>query len=127
MEVLKNNGSALDAVAVATMVLEDSPLTNAGYGSNLTWNGAVECDASIIDGSNMHYGGVGAVSGIKNPISLAKLICENQNLKMSFGRIPPWYIIINKSRLSYFLLLSFFKLKKVSYFFTTDHGMYLGQ
>lgn len=90
LEVLKNNGAALDAVALATMVLEDSPLTNAGYGSNLTWNGAVECDASIIDGSNMHYGGVGAVSGIKNPISLAKLICENQNLKMSFGRIPPW-------------------------------------
>lgn len=98
------------------MVLEDSPLTNAGYGSNLTWNGAVECDASIIDGSNMHYGGVGAVSGIKNPISLAKLICENQNLKMSFGRIPPWYIIINKSRLSYFLLLSFLNLKKYSIF-----------
>lgn len=90
LEVLRNNGTALDAVTLATMVLEDSPLTNAGYGSNLTWNGAVECDASIIDGSNMHYGGVGAVSGIKNPISLAKLICENQNLKMSFGRIPPW-------------------------------------
>ncbi|XP_022183724.1 threonine aspartase 1 [Myzus persicae] len=93
LEVLKNNGSALDAVAVATMVLEDSPLTNAGYGSNLTWNGAVECDASIIDGSNMHYGGVGAVSGIKNPIALAKLICENQNLKMSFGRIPPCLLV----------------------------------
>ncbi|XP_001947449.1 threonine aspartase 1 isoform X1 [Acyrthosiphon pisum] len=93
LEILKNNGSALDAVAVATMVLEDSPLTNAGYGSNLTWNGAVECDASIIDGSNMHYGGVGAVSGIKNPIALAKLICENQNLKMSFGRIPPCLLV----------------------------------
>ncbi|KAL5235435.1 hypothetical protein ACI65C_002845 [Semiaphis heraclei] len=93
LEVLKNNGSALDAVAVATMVLEDSPLTNAGYGSNLTWNGAVECDASITDGSNMHYGGVGAVSGIKNPIALAKLICENQSLKMSFGRIPPCLLV----------------------------------
>ena len=56
----------------------------------------VECDASIIDGSNMHYGGVGAVSGIKNPIALANLICKNQNLKMSFGRIPPWYIIIDE-------------------------------
>ncbi|XP_060876027.1 threonine aspartase 1 isoform X2 [Metopolophium dirhodum] len=93
LEILKNNGSAIDAVSVATMVLEDSPLTNAGYGSNLTWNGTVECDASIIDGSNMHYGGVGAVSGIKNPIALAKLICENQNLKMSFGRIPPCLLV----------------------------------
>lgn len=84
----------MEAVTIATMVLEDSPLTNAGYGSNLTWNGSVECDASIVDGSNMHYGGVGAVSGIKNPITLAKLICEKQKFNMSFGRIPPWYIII---------------------------------
>lgn len=88
--VLNSNGSILDAVTMATMVLEDSPLTNAGYGSNLTWNGSVECDASIMDGSNMLYGGVGAVFGLKNPITLAKLICEKQNLKMPFGRIPPW-------------------------------------
>ncbi|VVC28166.1 Peptidase T2, asparaginase 2,Nucleophile aminohydrolases, N-terminal [Cinara cedri] len=93
LEVLQNNGSALEAVSVATMVLEDSPLTNAGYGSNLTWNGFVECDASVMDGSNMHYGGVGAVSGIKNPITLAKLICEKQNFKMSFGRIPPCLLV----------------------------------
>lgn len=81
---------------MATMVLEDSQLTNAGYGSNLTWNGSVECDASIMDGSNMQYGGVGAVSGIKNPITLARLICEKQNIKLSFGRIPPWYLTIDK-------------------------------
>lgn len=91
--MLKNKGSALDAITIATMVLEDSPLTNAGYGSNLTWNGSVECDSSIMDGSNMHFGGVGAVSGIKNPITLAKLLCEKQNLKMAFGRVPPWYVI----------------------------------
>ncbi|XP_025404989.1 threonine aspartase 1 isoform X1 [Sipha flava] len=93
LEILKNNGSVLEAVTVATMVLEDSPLTNAGYGSNLTWNGSVECDASIMNGSSMHYGGVGAVSGIKNPITLARLICEKQNIKMSFGRIPPCLLV----------------------------------
>lgn len=94
LEVLRNNGSALEAVTVATMILEDSPLTNAGHGSNLTWNGQVECDSGIMDGSTMHFGGVGAVSGIKNPITLARLICEKQNLKMSFGRISPWYLLI---------------------------------
>lgn len=32
-------------------VLQDSELTNAGYGSNLTEIGQVECDASVMDTS----------------------------------------------------------------------------
>ncbi|XP_050534632.1 threonine aspartase 1 isoform X1 [Daktulosphaira vitifoliae] len=93
LEVIANNGSALEAVTLATSVLEDSPITNAGYGSNLTWNGTVECDASIMDGKSMHFGGIGAVSGVKNPIKLAKLICEKQNMQLSFGRIPPCLLV----------------------------------
>ena len=34
-----------------------------GFGSNLTFNGTVECDASIMDGRTADYGAVGAVSG----------------------------------------------------------------
>ena len=81
----------MEAVTVATAVLEDSELTNAGYGSNLTIDGYVECDASVMNGSDLNFGAVGAVSGVKNPVLLAKKICCNQNNALELGRIPPRY------------------------------------
>lgn len=44
-------------------MLKDDPSTNAGRGSNLTENGSVECDASIMDGKSGAFGAVGAVPG----------------------------------------------------------------
>ena len=35
----------------------------AGTGSNLTYNGFVECDASIMDGESQSFGSVGALKG----------------------------------------------------------------
>lgn len=62
MAMLKNGGSALDAVEMAIKVFEDREITNAGYGSNLCMDGTVECDASIID----HYGRSGAVGAVSS-------------------------------------------------------------
>lgn len=42
---------------------KDSPLTNAGFGSNLTLYGDVECDAALVDGQGQS-GAVGAIRGI---------------------------------------------------------------
>lgn len=60
MCIMKNGGSAIDAVEAAIKLLEDREITNAGYGSNLAMDGVVECDASIVD----HYGRSGAVGAV---------------------------------------------------------------
>lgn len=60
MLILKNGGTALDAVEAAIKTLEDREITNAGYGSNLAMDGVIECDASIVD----HLGRSGAVGAV---------------------------------------------------------------
>lgn len=71
-----DGGGALDAVEAAVRVLEDHPRFNAGRGSTLTAEGSVETDASIMEGDQLRNGAVAAVSGIRNPISLARRILD---------------------------------------------------
>jgi len=74
---LQSGGSAVDAVQAAIEVMEDDPLLNAGRGSALTEEGTVECDASLMEGERLGAGAVGAVSGVPNPIGLARRILED--------------------------------------------------
>ncbi|XP_063047724.1 threonine aspartase 1 isoform X2 [Engraulis encrasicolus] len=91
---LKAGAQAVEAVTAALIELEDSPFTNAGMGSNLNLLGEIECDASIMDGKTLHYGAVGALSGIKNPVLVARrLLVEAQKGKLSAGRIPPCFLV----------------------------------
>jgi beta-aspartyl-peptidase (threonine type) len=76
-QILKQNGSALDAAEAAVTVLEDNPLFNAGIGSTLNSLGEVEMDAAIMDGETLSVGAVAAVQGIKNPIKLARRVMED--------------------------------------------------
>ena len=70
--VLAEGGSSVDAVVAAIIIMEDSPLFNAGKGSVFTNQGRNELDASIMDGSDLNAGAVAGVTTIKNPIVLAK-------------------------------------------------------
>ncbi|GAB7361759.1 hypothetical protein MBLNU230_g1804t1 [Neophaeotheca triangularis] len=88
MAILRNGGSAVDAVELAIRVLEDREITNAGFGSNLAMDGVVECDAVVVD----HYGrsgAAGAVAQIKNPISLARILLDHTTQPLSLRRVPP--------------------------------------
>jgi beta-aspartyl-peptidase (threonine type) len=76
-KILQDGGTALDAVEVAVIVLEDNPFFNAGTGSTLNNLGNVEMDAAIMEGQTLRAGAVAAVSGIRNPIKLARRVLED--------------------------------------------------
>ena len=75
--VLAAGGSALDAVEAAVVVLEDSPLFNAGRGAVFTNAETNELDASIMDGRDRNAGAVAGVTRTKNPVRLARGVMEN--------------------------------------------------
>ncbi|CAF0713399.1 unnamed protein product [Brachionus calyciflorus] len=92
MGFLKQGYSARTACATAVALLENSPLTNAGIGSNLTLDEKVECDASIMDKNG--FGSVGAISNIKNPIMVSLSLLEAQiKGTLSLGRIVPCMLV----------------------------------
>lgn len=88
MALLRNGGSAVDGVEMALRCMEDNEITNSGFGSNLSLDGTVECDASIMEESG-RSGAVGAVDSFKNPSALARLILDNSRRPMSLKRVPP--------------------------------------
>ena len=83
--VLAAGGTSLDAVQAAIVILEDSPLFNAGKGAVFTHEGTNELDASIMDGNTMKAGAVAGLKHIKNPIRLARLVMEKSPHVMMAG------------------------------------------
>jgi len=84
-QILQEGGSALDAAEAAVIVLEDNPLFNAGTGSTLNTLGKVEMDAAVMEGNSLRAGAVAAVSGIKNPIKLARRVMDDGRHVMLAG------------------------------------------
>jgi beta-aspartyl-peptidase (threonine type) len=76
-EVLRNNGSSVDAVQEAIIRLEDNPIFNAGKGAKINKMFKVELDASIMNGKDLSSGAVASVKYIKNPIKAARKVMTN--------------------------------------------------
>jgi len=74
--VLRKGGAALDAVEAAARVLEDDPAFNAGRGSVLTHDGAIELDAAIMDGRTREAGAVARVQRVRSPVGAARAVME---------------------------------------------------
>lgn len=82
--ILKNGGTSLEAVESAIVILEDSPLFNAGKGAVFTNKGENELDASIMDGKTLNAGAVSGVKRIKNPVKLAsKIMTKSKHVMLS--------------------------------------------
>lgn len=77
--VLESGGSSIDAVEAAIVIMEDSPLFNAGRGAVFTRDGRNELDAAIMDGKTLDAGAVAGVTRIKNPIRLARTVMEKSD------------------------------------------------
>ncbi len=85
-EILKNGGSAMEAVTKTINVMEDSPLFNAGKGAVFTHDETNELDASVMDGATLNAGAVAGVTRIKNPIDLALEVMLNSPHVMLSGK-----------------------------------------
>src|SRR3546814_16815905 len=67
--ILAAGGDSLDAVEATVKVLENDPHFNAGRGAAVTYDGATEMDAAILEGENRERaeerrGGKGGVSRV---------------------------------------------------------------
>jgi beta-aspartyl-peptidase (threonine type) len=83
--LLAAGGSALDAVEAAVRALEDDPRFNAGRGSVLNRDGAIEMDASIMEGDRLECGAVAALAGVANPITVARRVLESRRHVLLVG------------------------------------------
>ncbi len=109
-EILQAGGNALDAVERAIVVMEDDPTFDAGVGSFLNAEGAVELDAGLMDGRDLNAGAVMAVSTIKNPIVLAHRVLASEYVyivgpgasrfarEVGLEECPPEELIVERER-----------------------------
>lgn len=77
IRILREGGSALDAVEAAMRCCEDNSADHyVGTGGLPNARGEVELDASIMIGSSRAFAAVAALQGFPNPISVARAVLE---------------------------------------------------
>ena len=77
VEILRNGGSAMDAVEAAVRGVEANPdELSVGLGGIPNLRGIIQLDASIMDGRSMKAGSVAAIEGFLHPVSVARRVLE---------------------------------------------------
>ncbi len=84
--VLRDGGSAADAVEATIWVMEDSPYFNSGKGAVFTNAGINELDASFMTGEDQNAGAVGGITNLKHPISAARAVMEKSEHVLLTGK-----------------------------------------
>ncbi|MFM7186406.1 MAG: isoaspartyl peptidase/L-asparaginase family protein [Armatimonadota bacterium] len=87
--------SSTDIVTAATIVMEDSPLFNAGRGSVLTHAGTVEMDAALMQGRDLRASAVTQLTAARNPIQVARHVMDNSPFVMLAGAGADQYVADN--------------------------------
>lgn len=83
---IQKGKTSVDAVQSAIVVMENSPLFNAGKGAVFTHEGRNELDASVMYGKNKSAGAVAGVHTIKNPIKAAIAVMQKSEHVMLSGK-----------------------------------------
>ncbi|XP_022128779.2 probable isoaspartyl peptidase/L-asparaginase GA20639 isoform X2 [Pieris rapae] len=110
-KILKEGGTALDAVEAAVVSMEKDEYFNAGYGSVLNLRGEVEMEASIMSGKNLDVGAVTLIKDFEHPISIAhKVLSDSPHsllgaegakifaLEKGFQTVPPESLISENAK-----------------------------
>ena len=83
--LLATGARAIDVAEAVIASMENSGLYNAGKGAIANQAGAIELDASIMDGRNLKAGAVAAVRDVRNPIIAAKLVMDQSDHVLMVG------------------------------------------
>jgi beta-aspartyl-peptidase (threonine type) len=85
-DILRQGGSAIDAVEAATRLVEDNPDDHSvGYSGYPNLLGEVELDASIMDGTTLKAGAVGALKRYRYAITAARRVMDELPHAMIVG------------------------------------------
>eukprot|EP00794_Sanderia_malayensis_P012729 gene12728-14034_t len=93
IELCKAGHIASEISCKVVSMLEDSDLTNAGIGSNLTKERTIQCDASMMDSLTGNFAAVGCIELIKNPIKVAFELLKTQGSYLEGGLVPPMVLV----------------------------------
>ena len=82
-KILKNNGSAIDAVTECIKYLENNELFNAGKGAVSNCEGNIFHDSCIVDGKTKDFGATCLTNNVKNPIELSKNLMLDESIMIA--------------------------------------------
>ncbi|TDL64727.1 N(4)-(beta-N-acetylglucosaminyl)-L-asparaginase [Rhodococcus qingshengii] len=84
---LAEDSIAGDALEHAIKIVEDNPLyRSVGCGGLPNEQGIVELDAAFMDGDQFNIGAVAGIQDVKNPISVARKLSDNQFNRFLVGQ-----------------------------------------